>query len=63
MNDQRRPVRLEIVVRGLSPTREILAAASKRTEDLGIELLDLRFKRINYVEGVRKDVFPVNWIS
>ncbi len=38
-------------------TREIFEEASKRTEDLGIELLDLRFKRINYVEEVRKDVF------
>ena len=40
-------------------TREILERASKRITDggLGIELLDLRFKRINYVEQVRTDVF------
>jgi membrane protease subunit HflC len=38
-------------------TREILAAASARTEALGIELLDLRFKRINYVEEVRVKVY------
>ena len=40
-------------------TREILERASKRILEagLGIELLDLRFKRINYVEQVRKDVF------
>jgi membrane protease subunit HflC len=38
-------------------TREILERASKRVPDLGIELLDLRFKRINYVEEVQKDVF------
>ena len=30
-------------------SREILARASERTADLGIELLDLRIKRINYV--------------
>ena len=38
-------------------TREILAAATARTQDLGIELLDLRFKRINYVEEVRVKVY------
>ena len=38
-------------------SREILKRASARTADLGIELLDLRLKRINYVEEVQKDVF------
>lgn len=38
-------------------TREILANAKNRAADLGIELLDLRFKRINYVDEVQKDVF------
>jgi membrane protease subunit HflC len=38
-------------------SREILQRASGRTSDLGIELLDLRFKRISYVEEVQKDVF------
>jgi len=38
-------------------TREILQAAAARTDDLGIELLDLRFKRINYVEEVRVKVY------
>jgi membrane protease subunit HflC len=38
-------------------TREILANASKRTLELGIELVDLRLKRINYVEEVRKKVY------
>ena len=36
---------------------EILETSSERTADLGIELLDLRLKRINYVEEVQKDVF------
>ncbi|MEJ2448139.1 MAG: hypothetical protein P8Y37_09415, partial [Anaerolineales bacterium] len=31
--------------------------AQERAEDLGIELIDLRLKRINYVEEVQKDVF------
>ena len=38
-------------------TREILETAAGRTSDLGIELLDLRLKRINYVEEVQQDVF------
>ena len=37
--------------------REILDTAAGRTADLGIELLDLRLKRINYVEEVQQDVF------
>ena len=38
-------------------TREILQTAAGRTADLGIELLDLRLKRINYVAEVQQDVF------
>jgi membrane protease subunit HflC len=38
-------------------SREILARAAARTADLGIELLDLRIKRINYVDEVQRDVF------
>jgi membrane protease subunit HflC len=37
--------------------REILAAAQGRTEDLGIEILDVQFKRINYVEEVQEKVY------
>ncbi len=35
----------------------ILEAAQARTLDLGIEVLDIRLKRINYVDEVAKDVF------
>ncbi len=38
-------------------TREILASASPQLTSLGIELVDLQFKRINYVEAVRKKVY------
>jgi membrane protease subunit HflC len=38
-------------------TREILAAAKERVADLGIEILDLRFKRINYIEEDRAKVY------
>jgi membrane protease subunit HflC len=37
--------------------QEILSTASARTTDLGIELLDFRFKRLNYIEEVQQDVF------
>jgi membrane protease subunit HflC len=36
---------------------EILAAARSRTSDLGIEILDVRLKRINYTEEVRRKVY------
>ena len=35
----------------------IVESASKQTKDLGIEILDFRFKRINYVEEVREQVY------
>lgn len=38
-------------------SREILERAAGRTADLGIEILDLRIKRINYVDEVQRDVF------
>jgi len=38
-------------------TREILRTSQERVSDLGIELIDLRLKRINYVAEVQKDVF------
>jgi len=37
--------------------QEVLQAAQARTEDLGIEILDFRFKRLNYVEEVRLEVY------
>ncbi len=36
---------------------EVLSTAAARTTDLGIEILDFRFKRITYVEQVRQDVY------
>ena len=36
---------------------EILAKAQTRTSDLGIAILDIQFKRINYVEEVRRKVY------
>ena len=36
---------------------EMLQAAKERVQDLGIEVLDLRFKRINYIEEDREKVY------
>jgi len=35
----------------------VLELANERAQDLGIEILDFRFKRINYVEDVRQTVY------
>ena len=49
---------LEIIEFGRDVIREqVLAAAQSRTSDLGIEILDVQFKRINYVEEVRRKVY------
>lgn len=38
-------------------TREILRLASERVTDLGIELIDVQIKRLNYTEKVRETVY------
>jgi membrane protease subunit HflC len=38
-------------------TRSIIEAAKAKTIELGIELLDLQFKRINYVKEVQQKIF------
>jgi membrane protease subunit HflC len=49
---------LETIEVGRSAIQEIvLELANERTSDLGIEVLDFRFKRINYVEEVRETVY------
>ncbi len=35
----------------------VLERANERTQDLGIRILDFRFKRINYVDEVRENVY------
>ena len=47
----------EIVTGRTFITEEIIATAAPRLEELGIELIDFRLKRINYVDEVRRDVF------
>jgi membrane protease subunit HflC len=51
-------VTLEAIQSGREKIRvEILTKAQSRTEDLGIEILDVRLKRINYVAEVQENVF------
>jgi membrane protease subunit HflC len=47
----------EILIGRTAIQREIREAAQTSLNDLGIELLDVRLKRINYVEEVQVDVF------
>jgi membrane protease subunit HflC len=52
------PTRLEDIDDGREQIRrQILEAAQTRTGDLGIEVLDVQIKRINYVEDVRRKVY------
>ena len=56
-NDEE-PEVLELITTGREQiTQEILRAASVAVGEYGIELLDLKFKRINYVPEVQQDVF------
>ena len=56
--DQDEPEVLEPIVTGREQiTQEILTAAAAAVGEYGIELLDLKFKRINYVPEVQQDVF------
>lgn len=49
---------LEVIEVGREMIRtEILSNVKPRTSDLGIEILDVQFKRINYVEEVRRKVY------
>jgi len=49
---------LEIISDGRDVIRQqILEKTQERTSDLGIEILDLQFKRVNYVEEVQRKVY------
>ena len=60
--DESLPAEEQISLKGISFGREgirkeILASAQSRTMDLGIEILDVRLKRINYIEDDRRKVY------
>ena len=58
VGDQDEPEVLEAITTGREQiTQEILMAATAAVGEYGIELLDLKFKRINYVPEVQQDVF------
>jgi modulator of FtsH protease HflC len=49
---------LEVITVGRDAIEaQILKKANERTSDLGIRILDFRFKRVNYVEEVRNRVY------
>jgi modulator of FtsH protease HflC len=56
-NEEERIVLEEISKGRRAIASGVLEAARARTLDLGIEVLDIRLKRINYVDEVEKDVF------
>ncbi len=47
----------DIAVGRAAIQQSVLEKANKEADDLGIKILDFRFKRINYVEDVRKRVY------
>jgi len=56
--DSEDEVTMEDITSGRNVIRlEILANAQQRTSDLGIEILDVEFKRINYVAEVQRKVY------
>ena len=57
MSEQNTEAQKEIGFGRARLAAEVLKAAQSRTEDLGIEILDFRFKRLNYVEEVRREVY------
>ena len=58
-DDENNVILARIAIGRTQISREILKSATARASDadLGIELLDLRFKRINYSDTVRQDVY------
>ena len=57
-NSNEQTIILEDIEFGRSKIRkEILAKSQSRTSDLGIEILDVEFKRINYVTDVQRKVY------
>jgi membrane protease subunit HflC len=57
VDDQQSEVREKISKGRDQLIAEMLKTASSKIKDLGIEMIDLRIKRINYVESVRNSVY------
>ncbi len=57
-DSREKPVVLDSIKTGrMVIQKEILAKSQSRTSDLGIEILDVEFKRINYVNEVQRKVY------
>ncbi|MGA1791319.1 MAG: protease modulator HflC [bacterium] len=57
VSDEEKNILSKISVGRLKISEEIFSRASERAKDLGMEILDFRFKRIDYVKEVQKKVF------
>jgi membrane protease subunit HflC len=57
VSEEEKNILSEISVGRLKISEEIFSKASERAKDLGMEILDFRFKRIDYVKEVQKKVF------
>ncbi|UCD84596.1 MAG: protease modulator HflC, partial [Deltaproteobacteria bacterium] len=57
MEEERTAAKVEVKFGREKITREILGEVSKKVPEYGIEVEDVRIKRINYVEEVRKEVY------
>jgi len=55
VDDSEAPTRIELGREKM--TRLVIEAAAPRLKELGIELLDVRLKKINYVEEVQKKIY------
>ncbi len=52
-----KPDKVQIKLGREKMTRKIMEQAAPKLEDFGIEIVDFRIKRVNYVEQVRKKVY------
>lgn len=57
VDDEQRALTTEVKKGRKQLTREIVREASKRMPQYGIELVDVRIKRLNYIADVREQVF------
>ncbi len=57
ISDDEKSILEEIEVGRLKISEEIFQNATERAKDMGIEILDFRFKRIDYVKEVQQKVF------
>lgn len=53
--EQKMSAQIELGREGI--VQEILSRSSQKTAEFGIELVDVRFKRLNYVEDVQRSVY------